>query len=89
MNKVRVIKRSIACQWLGICSLVPLAGLAFACWVLRRYWWIRNEVGNEWNPAQGYVKRGVIFAWVGVFVTLGLVAAVAIKAWLDSIARGF
>jgi NhaP-type Na+/H+ and K+/H+ antiporter len=85
MNKISVIKRSVACQWLGVCSLVPLIGLAFAAEILRRYRWIRDEVGTDWNPARKQLMRGVILAWIGTAITallFAVFAALAVRAWL-------
>jgi hypothetical protein len=75
MNKVRVIEHSVECQWLGVLSLVPVIGAMFAVAALFRYWRVRVEVGNEWNPAEKHLDRGALFACAGMLLTI--LAAVA------------
>ena len=70
MNKVRVIERSVECQWLGVLSLVPVIGVMFAVAALFRYWRIRAEVGHEWNPAEKHLDRGALFACAGMLLTI-------------------
>ena len=88
MNTISVIKRSVGCQWLGVWSLVPVVGIVFAMAALHRYRHVRAEVGDEWNPAQPQLKRGVLFAWAGVLITVGLVGFVALRLLFAAIARG-
>ena len=73
MNKIQVIEQSVACQSFGAWSLVPVIGAGFAIAALRRYWRVRAEVGDEWNPARTQLIRGVVLAWTGVFVTLATI----------------
>ena len=88
MNKIRMIKQSMRCQWLGTCSLVPVIGVGFAVAALRRYRQIRAEVGDEWNPARSQLIRGVVLGWIGILITLGVIAGVALRVWLAAIAAG-
>jgi hypothetical protein len=78
MNKIRVIEQSVACQSLGAWSLVPVIGTGFALAALRRYWRVRAEVGDEWNPARAQLIRGVILAWTGLLVTFVTISFVAL-----------
>ena len=88
MNKIRVIKRSVGCQWLGMLSLVPIIGLVFAAATIRRYRSVRDEVGNEWNPARKQLIRGAILAWASVWITTLLLLGIGVHVWLQLIARG-
>lgn len=88
MNKICVIKQSVGCQWLGIWSLLPVVGLAFAGATLLRYRSVCAEVGNEWNPARKQLVRGAIFAWSGVLITSLLLLGIVVHFWLESIASG-
>lgn len=88
MNKIRVIKHSVGCQWLGVWSLLPVVGLAFAVATILRYRHVRAEVGSEWNPARKQLIRGAVFAWSGVLITSLLLLSVVVHFWLESIASG-
>ena len=82
MNKIQVIEQSVACQSFGAWSLVPVIGAGFAIAALRRYWRIRAEVGDEWNPARPQLIRGVVLAWTGMLITLVVITFVAMQIWL-------
>jgi hypothetical protein len=79
MNKIQVIEQSVACQSFGTWSLIPVIGAGFAIAALRRYWRVRAEVGNEWNPARPQLIRGVVLAWTGIFVTLLIITFVVLR----------
>ncbi len=78
MNKIRVIEQSVGCQSFGAWSLVPVIGVGFAIAAMRRYWRVRAEVGDGWNPARPQLIRGAILAWTGVIVTLATITFVAL-----------
>jgi len=82
MNKIQVIEQSVACQSFGAWSLIPVIGAGFAIAALRRYWRVRAEVGNEWNPARPQLIHGAVLAWTGVFITSGIIAYSALLIWV-------
>jgi len=88
MNKIRVIKQSVVCQWLGLCSLVPVIGVGFAMVAFRRYRKVRPGVGDEWNPARPELIRGVVFARAGIYITLAVIVAIALRLRFEIIAAG-
>ena len=70
MDKVRVIERSLRCFIAGCLSLVPLLGLIPAVIAIVLAHQVRNETGQAWNPARGYLIWGSALAWSGLAITL-------------------
>jgi hypothetical protein len=70
MDKVRVIEGSLRCFRLGLASLVPVIGLAFAVFAMFEAQRVRQAVGNEWNPVRAYLRGGRALATLGLLISL-------------------
>jgi hypothetical protein len=78
MDRIALIRRSLATFVLGIFSLVPLVGFftglfALFCWVR-----LRRQHAAQWNPAAGYLKAGAVMAGFGVALSVLVVATTGV-----------
>lgn len=73
MDKVRVIEGSLRCFRLGLASLVPVIGLAFAVLAMMEAHRVRKEVGDGWNPVRGRLMLGRVFALAGPLLWLVII----------------
>lgn len=67
MDRITAIEKSLTCFVCGIVGLLlPVLGLfpavhALACWSK-----VRRGYGEQWNPAAGYLKGGLVLGILGV-----------------------
>lgn len=78
MDKVRGINGSLRCFRLGLASLVPVVGLAFAVLAAVETRRVRKAVGHEWNPARGYWLWGRALTALGLFISLITIGIVVV-----------
>jgi hypothetical protein len=76
MDRITAIKESLATFVCGVLSLVPGIGLLPAIYVLANSYHLRRHCHLEWNPAEHYLRWGVILAVLGIAYTGVLSAAV-------------
>jgi len=80
MDRVTVIRRSLAAFVWGLFGFVPLLGLVPALLALTPCWAVRSNSRDQWNPASAYLRAGMFLAGFGLLSTilLGFVIALAI-----------
>lgn len=74
MDRVRVIERSLRCYHAGWWGLIPVLGLVPAALAFWLFWSVRDEVGEDWNPAAAYLRWGLLLATIGLVVSMCVVA---------------
>jgi len=75
-SRIRLTERSLRCFVFGLLSLVPLVGLGPALLALGLHLKIWAERDDEWNPAKPYLIAGFCLAWLGILLSLGMLALV-------------
>lgn len=66
MDLITAIRKSLTGFVCGIFGFLPVIGLvpalhAVACWRA-----VRKQYGNRWNPAQAYLRGGLLLAIIGI-----------------------
>lgn len=83
--KVVIIERSLSCFRCGIVGLIPLIGLPFSIRSLQQAWRVKRESGGMWNPAERYVKWGLITAPLSLAISLIIVVSIVLIVGYSSI----
>lgn len=83
--KVVIIERSLSCFRCGLAGLIPLIGLPFSIRSLQQAWRVKRDSAGMWNPAQPYVKWGLITARISLAVTVIIVASIVLLVGYASI----
>lgn len=83
MDRARVIERSLQCFVIAWFSLVPLLGVAPAVMALRLHRRVRGETGANWNPAARYAGAGFALAWLGLALSMLILASAALAIWIS------
>jgi hypothetical protein len=63
--KIKMMKASLRCLFLGLLGLLPVIGLPFAILALVTSGTVRSGQKLYWNPARPYWLGGVICAALG------------------------
>jgi hypothetical protein len=63
--KIKMMKASLRCLFLGLLGLLPVIGLPFAILALVTSGTVRSGQKFYWNPARPYWLSGVICAALG------------------------
>jgi hypothetical protein len=80
--KIEIIEGSVRCYVLGLCSLLPVIGIPLSLIALTQCQRVKQMAGSQWNPAHRQLRRGSLFAWLGLVATaleIGLVAIILIN----------
>jgi hypothetical protein len=83
--KVLVIEWSLSCFVCGTISLIPVLGFPLAIRALHQYWRVKRESGDMWNPAQRYLKWGIICARISLAVCLIIIGSIILLTSYDAI----
>ena len=81
MDKITVIKESLATHVCGVLSFIPIVGIIPAVYALANWRHVRLHFRGEWNPAAHYLRYGMILALIGLFST-GLFPLAALAIYL-------
>lgn len=73
-QRIRVIKLSLRCFVYGWLSLLPLIGLPASIVAIGTHFRTMAVCGGQWNPAKRYLVVGYCLAWLGVLISVGVVA---------------
>jgi hypothetical protein len=83
LDRVELIHLSLRCFARGLLGLVPVIGFPFAVTAIMDYNRVLWQESAEWNPADRYLVWGVIFAGLGLLITLVL-ALLVVNAVVQS-----
>ena len=78
MDRITAIKESLAVFVCGVLSFFPVVGLLPAIYALANWYHVRLHCGDEWNPADYYLKWGALLALLNLILSLLLCAGAAI-----------
>ncbi len=79
--RIDLIQRSLRCYVLGWLSLIPLLGLGLAVHAINLHFKIRADTGQEWNPAQTYLRLGFGLSCLGLAISLAAFGLVIIVVY--------
>jgi hypothetical protein len=80
MDRITAIKESLATWVCGLLSFFPVVGVIPAIYAIANWRHMRRYCHLEWNPADYYLKWGVILAiWNLIFTVC---SAVGVAAWI-------
>jgi hypothetical protein len=81
MDRIAVIRKSLAVFALGCVSLLPLVGLIPAIVALVFGGQIRGGYKDSWNPARRYLIAGRTMACIG-FCSSAILLLLIVSQWL-------
>ena len=73
MDRITVIRRSLAIFALGWVALLPVLGIVPAIYALLAVRQVRDGYRDAWNPASRYLKAGLVMARIGFFTSTTLI----------------
>ena len=82
MDRIEVIRKSLAAYVYGLFGLLPIFGLPFGLAAIVLFVLVRKQKRPDWNPAERYLDWSVWFALIGVVLSLvliGVLMALAIQ----------
>jgi hypothetical protein len=79
LDKIDVIQRSIRCFICGLIAFLPVIGLPFAVVAIGDFLRVTWDKGNTWNPAQLYLRAGLVCAVAGLLLATLLGAVIFIE----------
>jgi ABC-type Fe3+ transport system permease subunit len=77
MDRITAIKESLAIFVCGVLSCIPVIGIIPAIYALANWRYVRTHHAGDWNPADHYLRWGVILALVSLVGTLLFATGVA------------
>ena len=80
MDRITVIRNSMAVFVCGLIGLLPVLGSVPAIYALVLWGKIRFRYRDEWNPASAYLDAGVALALLGLLGLLLLISAAVVTA---------
>lgn len=83
--KIVIIERSLSCFRCGVVGLIPLIGLPLAIRSFQQGWRVKRDSAGIWNPAQRYLKWGLVTARIGLAVSLIIVMSIVLLVCYSSI----
>ncbi|MBI2927222.1 MAG: hypothetical protein HYY24_16130 [Verrucomicrobia bacterium] len=78
MDTIRVIERSLRAWVCGLIGLIPVLGVPLAVLAVSLFFKVRAEAGDEWNPAENYLRWAVVCAVLGLGLTFLLVLVIVL-----------
>jgi hypothetical protein len=79
LDKIEVIQRSMRCFICGLIALLPVIGLPFAVVAIGDFLRVNWDKGATWNPAQRYLRTGLVCAVAGLLLATLLGAVIFIE----------
>jgi len=77
MDRITAIKESLATFVCGVLSFFPIVGIIPAIYALANWRHVRAHYRGEWNPADYYLRWGMILALISLLGTLLVGTAIA------------
>ena len=66
MDRITAIRKSLTGFVCGIFGFLPVIGLIPALYAVACWRSVRRHYGEQWNPAQAYLRGGVLLASFGL-----------------------
>jgi hypothetical protein len=69
MDTIQAVNRSLRCFVFGLLAFIPVLGLAMGviAWIHGHA--VQRRCGDQWNPAQPYLRWGRVLGLVGAFTS--------------------
>ncbi len=85
MDRIELIDCSLKYFAHGLIGLVPVLGLPSSIAAIIGFLRVRRRQGLEWNPAQRYLKAGLLCGSLGLmlnFIVIGIITALVLNGSL-------
>ena len=66
MDLISAIRKSLTGFVSGIFGFLPIVGMIPALYTVACWRSVRRHYGNQWNPAEAYLRGGLLLATVGL-----------------------